>query len=396
MNRAIAPASSRPPLVIHVIHQLAVGGLENGLINVINRMDPDRFRHGIVCMTQSSDFQQRLRRQDVAIHCMRRDEISQYRLYRELYRLFRRLQPCIVHSRNRSGLDALLPAKCAGVPVRIHGEHGRDIDDLDGSNPRYRRLKRLLRPLVTHYTAVSLDLAHYLRVAIGVPTGKIRHIYNGVDTEAFRPRDPGARDEQRNGAFTVGTVGRLQPVKDQVCLVKAFGCALEKAPDAMQNANLLIVGEGPMRALLEKAIAEAGLHGRVHLAGASHQVSEILRVMDLFVLPSLAEGVSNTLLEAMASGLPVVATRVGGNVELVQDNSTGVLVDPGDWEMLAERIAAYARAPELRLRHGFLARQRAEREFGLDVMVSKYQQLYEELAGTRSQAAPSGPLASLS
>jgi len=377
--------ANRPPLVLHVIHQLAVGGLENGLVNLVNRMSPERFRHGIVCMTGSSEFAQRLRRADVEIHCMHRGEAPLSTVYLRLFRLFRRLRPCVVHSRNLSGLDALIPAFCAGVPVRIHGEHGRDIDDLRGENRKNQRLKRLFRPLVTHYTAVSADLAGYLMRDIGVPQSKICNICNGVDTEIFRPPRLGDRRKAASDGIAVVAVGRLEPVKDQMCLLKAFATAVQVAPRVMQNATLTIVGDGPLRAALENAVPSSGLEGRVRLLGARGDVAEILRAMDVFVLPSLAEGVSNTLLEAMATGLPVIATRVGGNVELVEDGATGILCEPADHRSLAGHIVRYAEDGAMRLQHGQAARLRAEREFSLDAMVSKYAQLYEDLSATRAE-----------
>ena len=146
---ASAAAASAPPVptLVHVIHQLGMGGLENGLVNLLNRMPAERYRHVIVCMTSCGDFGDRIRNDAVAIHEMRRGEVPLALVYWRLFRLFRRLRPAIVHTRNLSGLDALLPAVLAGVPVRVHGEHGRDMDDLDGSNARHRRLKRLFRPL---------------------------------------------------------------------------------------------------------------------------------------------------------------------------------------------------------------------------------------------------------
>jgi glycosyltransferase involved in cell wall biosynthesis len=183
----------------------------------------------------------------------------------------------------------------------------------------------------------------------------------------------------------VGTVGRLQPVKDQVSLVKAFGAALSSAPKAMHDARLVIVGEGPSRQDIEEAIAAASLHERVSLLGSRNDVAEVLQGFDVFVLPSLAEGISNTILEAMATGLPVIATRTGGNVELVQETQTGALVQVGDWQAIARCIAGYASDRELAACHGRAARERAEREFSLEAMVDNYAALYDELIRPRGR-----------
>ena len=375
---------STPPLIAHVIHELNVGGLENGLVNLVNRMPAARYRHAIVCMTSFTDFRKRICRDDVRIYAMNRETKPLWRTYVDLFLLFRRLRPSIVHGRNLSGLDALLPAACARVPVRVHGEHGRDVSDLDGSNRKHQSLKRTLRPLVTHYTSVSRELEDYLARRIGVSPDRITQIYNGVDTTQFHPSVDGPKplpfdDDGISGSFVVGTVGRLQPVKDQVTLVRAFAAALQRAPDPMGESRLILVGEGPSRGDIEAAIRSAGVERQTTLLGARDDVAQVLRRMHVFVLPSLAEGISNTLLEAMASGLPVIATRVGGNPDLVASEITGELVNVGDWEAIATHIVTYAQNPALRARHAMAARHRAEQHFSLEAMVERYLSLYDAL-----------------
>lgn len=364
------------PLIVHVIHALSMGGLENGLVNLINGMDAGRFRHAIVCMSHSTDFERRIRRPDVAVYSMHRDRYPIWRTYIELLRLFRRIRPDIVHSRNLSGLDALVPALLAGVRVRVHGEHGRDVDNLDGANPRQLRLKRLFRPLISHYTAVSKDLASDLVCRIGAPAARVTQIYNGVDTARFRPR--GSTDRSA-GRFVIGTVGRLQPVKDQALLIDAYCDAKAADPDAMSGTSLTIVGDGPCRDALISQAQAAGLGDRVMFPGASDDVPAMLRTFDLFVLPSLAEGISNTILEAMASGLPVLATRVGGNADLVIEGKTGAIVPAGDRAAITRAILDYVRNPHLCRSHGLEARLRAEREFSLEAMVRSYAEFYAGL-----------------
>ena len=157
----------QPPLIVHAIHHLIMGGLENGLINLINHMPRDRFRHAILCLDYFSEFRERLEREDVEVYAMHRKPGKDLASYWRLYKLFRELKPAIVHSRNLSGLDALLPATLAGVPCRIHGEHGWYDNDPDGSNRKYRLLRRLHRPMVNRYVALSSDLESYLQTHIG-------------------------------------------------------------------------------------------------------------------------------------------------------------------------------------------------------------------------------------
>ncbi len=149
-------------------------------------------------MAGHSDFRQRIRRSDVEVHDLEKSKLGQLRLYGALLRLFRDLHPAIVHSRNLSGLDSLLPATLAGVPFRLHGEHGRDVSDLKGENRRFRWIRRLHSPFVSRYVWLSKDLERYLVDDVGVSNRRVVQIYNGVDTARFRPiasqsrRIPGA------------------------------------------------------------------------------------------------------------------------------------------------------------------------------------------------------------
>jgi sugar transferase (PEP-CTERM/EpsH1 system associated) len=230
---------------------------------------------------------------------------------------------------------------------------------------------------------LSQDLEGYLVDAVGVPPARIARICNGVDTDAFRPAEAksaaaGSPFSDR-GLFVFGTVGRLQRVKNQALLARAFVRLLELAPEERRRLRLVIVGEGPMRSEIAEILARADALTLAWLPGSRNDVAEILRSLDVFVLPSLAEGISNTILEAMASGVPVIATRVGGNAELVDDDQTGTLVASGDPQALAEAMLRYVRNPDLLREQGRASRIRAEQLHSLDAMVAQYVSLYDRL-----------------
>lgn len=291
-------------------------------------------------------------------------------------RLFRALAPDIVHTRNWTCIDAVIGARLARVPVVIQGEHGRDALDPEGQNPVRRRVRRLLGPLVTEFVTVSRDLARWLIEDVRIPARKVSSICNGVDTERFRPGDREAGRRALGvspGTFVVGTVGRLDPVKDHVGLIRAF---LDLEITAGTPATLVIVGDGPMQRELEALVKELGAGERVRLCGERDDVPQALRGFDLFVLPSVGEGISNAILEAMATGLPVVATRVGGNPELVADGVTGALVEARATPPLSSAIARYRNDPALARRHGEAARARALHEFSFARMLAGYRDLY--------------------
>jgi len=375
-------AKDRRPLIAHVVFRFDVGGLENGVVNLLNRLPPEAFRHVIIALTDITDFRQRIARHDVQFIALEKAPGHTFWIYPRLYRLFRELQPAIVHSRNLAALEVVVPAWLSGVPVRIHGEHGRDVGDLDGSSRKYRWVRRFYRPFVTKYIALSRDLEDYLVSAVGVPPGKIEQIYNGVDIMRFYPaasrQAPAGCPFVDPGLWLVGSVGRMQVVKNQTDLVRAFVRTLRAHPALVERLRLVIVGEGPLRTEAQALLAQAGVAEYAWLPGARDDVPEIMRGLDCFVLPSLAEGISNTILEAMASGLPVVATDVGGNRELIDRGRTGEIVPAGDIEAMAERIAAYAADPPAARAAGLAGRALVERQFSMPTMCARYLAVYDD------------------
>jgi sugar transferase (PEP-CTERM/EpsH1 system associated) len=380
---------SGAPLIAHIIFRLDVGGLENGLLNLINRIPAERYRHAIICLTDYSAFGNRLQRRDVAVYALNKPPGNNPITHFRLWRLLRQLRPDIVHTRNLAALEGAVPAFLARVPVRIHGEHGRDVGDLDGEHLGYQRLRRFFKPFVHHYVAVSKDLESYLHNRIRVRRSRVTQFYNGVDTELFRPANGERQALPLAGfaspdAFVVGTVGRMQAVKDQLTLARAFIEALRIMPEAAHRLRLVMVGDGPLREEVAAMLEHANVAKLTWLAGARDDVPALMRGMDLFVLPSLGEGVSNTILEAMASGLPVVATAVGGNSELVQEGETGQLVPRADPQAMAQAILHYFQNAEEGRRHGGRAREIAEHSYSIANMVDGYVDLYDRmLEGSR-------------
>lgn len=373
---------SRPIHVVHVVHSLAVGGLETGVVNLVTAPGA-AVRHSIVCLTTTGPLASRLG-PDVPVTAIGKGRGHDPVAFARLVRLLRRLRPDVVHSRNWATFDAVVAARLAGVGAVVHGEHGRDISDPDGLHARRNRIRRLCAPLVSRFVAVSHDLRAWLVERVRVPAGKVVHICNGVDTERFAP-GPDAGQRAALGVepdqLVVGTVARLDPVKDQATLIQAFALTLREHP----RAALVIVGDGPCRDDLQRLAASLGLAARVRFLGERHDVPALLRTMDVFVLPSIAEGISNTVLEAMASGLPIVATRVGGNRELVEEGVHGFLVPKQNPGALAAALGTYLDDGSLRTLHAKSSRQRAVDAFNLDGMRRAYHDLYAAPAPSRAR-----------
>ncbi|WP_019623922.1 TIGR03088 family PEP-CTERM/XrtA system glycosyltransferase [Thioalkalivibrio thiocyanoxidans] len=381
------------PCVAHVIHRLDVGGMENGLVNLLNHMPAERYRHAIICMTDYTRFSERLQRDDVGLHALQKREGKDLGVHRRLWRLLRELRPAIVHTRNLATLEAQITATLAGVRTRVHGEHGWDVADLDGSRDKHRYMRRLVRPLVGRYIALSQHQVDYLQQRVGVGPERLTHICNGVDTRHFHPREgvrtgPWPSDFAGPEDIVIGSVMRMQAVKAPLDLVEAFIALRERAPVPFHRLRLVIVGDGPLREHAVERLKAAGVAAQTWLPGAREDVAGCLRAMDLFVLPSLAEGICNTILEAMASGLPVIATEVGGNPDLVAPGQTGTLVPAGTPDALAGAIGDCLANPDARKRTGQAARARAEAEFSMDAMVEGYLGVYDTLLD-KANARPS-------
>jgi sugar transferase (PEP-CTERM/EpsH1 system associated) len=373
--------SAMTPHIFHLVHARETGGTENGVVNLINTLD-GAFRHSVLTMTTTGRMARRLP-PNVPVHELAKRPGLDLRTTVRLAALLRRLRPDVVHSRNWATFDAVLAARLAGVPTVIHGEHGREIADPHGLSRRRNLVRRLSAPLVSRFVTVSHDLRRWLIETVGVPANRVETIHNGVDVERFTEtgrdtarRTLGLADE----TIVIGTVGRLDPVKDHASLIEAFAML----PDPHRQLALLIAGDGPCRAALQTRARRPDVAGRVHLLGERSDVPIVLKSFDVFTLPSIAEGISNTILEAMASGVPVVATRTGGNPELVEDAVTGTLVPVGNTPALAAALQRYVSDAHLSALHGKAGRQRVLERFTLDHMATRYGELYLAFTSVRS------------
>ena len=364
--------------VTQIIHSLNPGGLENGIINLVNNMDDFKFENTICCLTQGGDFEKRLNK-NIKVSKMFKKPGNDYQLYIKLIKYLKEIKPTIVHTRNWAGMDGIIAAKMARVPIIIHGEHGFEIADLISQNRKRKFIRKLvLSTMVDKIVTVSKNLKNRLINEIKIKPEKIIHIPNGVDTNKFniyRKEFTRKKFGFKKEDFIIGIVARLDPIKNHKTLISAFKEIVTIHP----NTNLVIVGDGSLRNKLENQTYQLGIKNKVIFMGERDNVPEILKTFDVFVLPSLNEGMSNTILEAMATGIPVIASNVGGNPELVIDGRTGFLFPTNDVESLVQKIKTYILHPELKQKHGYNAHKRVEEKFSLDQMVRRYEELYLEL-----------------
>ncbi|OUS23386.1 glycosyl transferase family 1 [Thalassotalea sp. 42_200_T64] len=372
--------SPQPIHIVHVVYSFATGGLENGVVNLINNLPEKDYRHSIVCITgHDKDFIKRITGNNARYYDLNKKPGKGLSWLFAFWRILRTLKPDIVHSRNLNALEAQFIAFLAGISYRIHGEHGWDVNDLGGTNEKYQKIRRILKPLISQYVALSNEAVAYLKDKISVNPQKINHICNGVDTTLFAPNKnrkhlpTGFADDT---SIVFGTVGRLAEVKNQAFLLRAFLRLWQHNPQL--KLRLVIVGDGILADLLKEMVAGANAGSAVFFAGNRSDVNTLLQQMDVFVLPSLAEGVSNTILEAMATGLPVIATKVGGNSDLIlTELQNSHLVEVNNDQQLILAMQQYLDAPEYISKNSKLIREHCVKNFSLVSMVNRYQEIYQ-------------------
>ncbi|WP_210394995.1 TIGR03088 family PEP-CTERM/XrtA system glycosyltransferase [Motiliproteus sediminis] len=365
--------------VAHLVYRFDVGGLENGIVNIINNLPHHRYRHHIICLDDfNPDFFTRVHHPNTRIHALHKPPGKGLGYLYRLKRLLDALQPHIVHSRNLATLECQLAARWAGVAARIHGEHGWDsLTDSQRFKPAL--LRKVFSPLIHRYIALSNEGVDYLQQKIGIRSDRIERICNGVDTQRFLPAEQDLNVFSPQRPLLIGTVGRLASVKNHALLIRAFAKLRACRPDWQNRMRLVIVGDGPLKAQLQALIAQHELSQYCDMLGACDDIPRQMQRFDLYVQPSLAEGISNTILEALACGLAVVTTDVGGARELVEHNLCGQIIANDNIDELVTALCCYLDAPAQIAQHGSQARQRALREFSIEGMVARYHTLYQQL-----------------
>ncbi len=368
---------------MHIMLSLETGGLENGVVNLINHMNPDLFEVSVCCLRKMGNLSERIERSRRKVWLINNGGENSIPSIFRLIKLFKNNKVDIVHTH---GWATLLPgfvsAKLSEVPIVINGEHGILIAD------KKRRViaQKLLFQMVDCNLTVSKDLVSRISRIFNIDKDNFYPIINGVNLLNFQKRSDVIRQKIRSeigvgkNGFLVGSVGRIVPVKRYDLLIDAIELLLREGSDVY----LTIIGDGPLKTALQNRIAQKELENRVFLLGRKENVADFLTAMDIFVLSSDFEGISNTILEAMTSSLPIVATRVGGTPEIVDDNRTGLLCEPNDINSLASSLARLITDNNLREKMGLEARQDVEARFSLNRMVREYEDIYLKLAKSKS------------
>lgn len=381
---------SSTPVIAHVLHSLEGGGTERTLLALLRAFDPSRFRHVVVPLREAGSLASRLP-DHVACRPVRAKGTSRLASF-ALSRILRRVGASMVHARNSgTWVDSTLACLFEGRMNLVLGHHGLDLHD------RFDRRARLRARIGLwaggHFTAVSRSARDQLHQQASVPLDRITMLPNGIDFARFEGARASIRREFREALgvrpddVLVGIVGSLSPVKRHELLFDAVAALALRVP----NVKLVVAGDGPSRLDLEQAVRTAGIAQRTRFTGWIDDVPGLLSALDLFVCCSAAEGMSNAVLEAMASALPIIATAVGDNAHLIRDGVEGrILTDPRP-AFLAAAMEHLIRKPESARRLGQAARVRA-RSFDFASSVAAYESFYERIvAGNSFESSTPSP-----
>jgi len=365
-----------------LITGLSFGGAETQLVRLATRLKGRGWEVKVVTLLPPKAYVEELEKAGISVFSLDiKSKIPNPWPLWLLIRLIRKWHPHIVHSHMiHANIFARIARVFAPVPVLISSAHSIDERGRKGSGRLRTFLYRITDPLCDLTTQVSqAGLERYIQIG-AVSRYKIRYIPNGVDTERFRP-DSEIRSRVRktlglDNGFVWIAVGRFDPPKDYNNMLQAFARVLERHP----GTRLLIAGDGPLRPSMEFLAGELGIAERVSFLGIRRDIPELMNAADAYVMSSSWEGMPMVLLEAHAAGLPVVATDVGGNGEIVLDGVTGFLVPPGESDSLAQAMMRLMNLPpEERNRMGELGRQHIVENFDMERVVDRREELYREL-----------------
>jgi Glycosyltransferase len=363
--------------VAHVTFDMRIGGAEQVIANLIENTDPSKYILSIICMEQPmGPFGRNLLEKGYQIISFNRKPGFDLSLVRDIRNYIIDNNIDILHCHQYTPYVYGLFASVFTSTKIIFTEHGRFYPDK-------KKIKRILmNPILSLLTdcvtAISSATGNALVEYENFSRKKIRIVYNGIDDTMYTtPADTRLRQSLgiKPDDSILGTVARLDPIKNHKMMIKSLKIVHQSYP----NTFLVIVGDGQEREGLESFASEMGLSSRIIFTGFKEDIHNYLKIIDVFLLTSFSEGTAMTLLEAMASSLPCIATDVGGNPEIVKDGETGFVVPNDDEKILAEKICGLLRDRDLIANMGKAGRRRFKEYFTVDKMVAAYEEIYEEI-----------------
>jgi glycosyltransferase involved in cell wall biosynthesis len=360
-----------PVTLTFITYHLNVGGAERQLYYLVRELDKTKYSIYLITLWPGDIMQRQFEAAGATVVPIHKTWKFDLTLFFRLTKFIRRVRPDVVHCQlYTANIWGRIAAVLAGCKKIIVSE--RNCDELWKTRIHFG-VERMLNRYATTFLGNSQRVCSYSEEKLHLPKGTYRLMYNGVDTTEFRPRE--ATILAPDTGPVIGTVANLHPRKDLGSFLRMAARLLERFP----NARFRVIGSGPEQDTLIQLARKLRIEERVDFTWASDNVREIYHSFDVFVLSSIHEGFANVIIEAMASGLPVVATDVGGAREAIEEGQTGFVVPPRHPEILAERVGRILADPLLRAKMGRAGRNRAVQQFSLRAMVRRYENLYDEL-----------------
>ena len=367
--------------ILHIIETSGPGGAETVLLNIVNNLDKKKY-HSIVVLLKTGWFYQRLTQSRIPTIVLRSAHSYDLRFLLRLWLNIRKHRIDLIHSHLPDvNFYSCLAGLTAGIPVvtTYHGRISTQQKAIDTDNLKYFLIGRLSTKIVTVSDYLKNDLVQIAQF----PPRKLKRIYNGVDWKRFdlhfdsmiKRRELKIDSDEK----VVGMVANLRPTKGYQYFIQAAAIIAKNIP----KVKFLIIGEeeDELRERVKKEIESLDLRDKVILLGFREDVPELLRILDVFVLSSISEGLSIATIEAMAAGVPVVVTKSGGPQEVVVEGKTGFLVPPKDERSLAEKTLLFLKNEKLATSMGREAQVQVRTKFSIDMMIRNYQAVYQECLG---------------
>lgn len=362
--------------VMQIIHDLNIGGLQRVASDIALNIDRTRFDVSVCALREGGPFEKELSESGIKVLKLplARDGVD-YLSFWKLFKILKIEKPHVVHTHNTQPLlDGVTAAILARVPVKIHTDHAREFPD----QKRYMYAEWLLSHFTDRMIAVSkstkADLVKYEKIK----PDKIEVIHNGIDGAKYRKKIDIRKKKVElclDNSFSpiLGFVGRLSSEKGLTCLIKAMKLIVKEFPDTL----LLIIGEGQLLTTLQNEVTECNLERNVSFLGSRLDIGEIMQLLDIFILPSEREGLSLVLIEATAASMPLIATDVGGNNQIVKDGKNGLLVKPNDFLSLFNAVKQLIINKDLRREYARYSYDLFINNFTLEMMVKRYELTYQ-------------------
>lgn len=363
--------------ILHVVLTLDIGGLESLVMAMSKCVDKERFKVSVLCL-QCFDpqYEKELEQEDIPVFLVRKEGKLDFGFIFRIRRLLKEQKVDVLHAHSGCFFNAALASLFSGVAGVIYTAHGMPVEH----GIKASLENAIAACLTTKLVAVSEEIKIHLESCYPFARRKIELIINGVDTEKFRPvSDEGdaASIRKQHGiplnALVVGSVGRLEPVKNYQMLVRSFALANH---NAQKPLHLVFIGDGGEQNALVNLSRELGMEGNVSFLGMQYNLHLLIPMLDIFVLSSLSEGTSISLLESQSAAIPAVVTNVGGNNKIIEDGYNGFLCEVNDIDAMASEIEFMAKDDALRHRMGRNSRHVVQEKFSLKHMMDLYEKHY--------------------